>query len=177
MKTKIALALSLVLAFSAAPAHSHDLLVDISPAPNGVVSSTSFEATLTFNNPILEIVDASNAELATKLAGTDQWQIHPITIKDKTLVAQIQVAEPGTYDLRWNVVSSDGHPISGDSIFVVDAVAAEEELAPVAMAATTTETNTSQDIPALLWFGIVMVALGAVFAPIGLMMRRKAKRS
>lgn len=177
MKSKIALALSLVLAFSVAPAHSHDLLVDISPAPNGVVSSTSFEAILTFNNPILEIGDASNAELATKLMGTDQWQIQPITINDKTLVAQIEVAEPGTYDLRWNVVSSDGHPISGDSIFIVEVVAVEEELEPVAMVATTTETNTPQDIPALLWVGIVMVALGAVFAPIGLMMRRKAKKS
>lgn len=177
MKTKLALSLSLILAFSGAPAHSHDLLVDISPAPNGVVSSTLFEAVLTFNNPLLEIVDSSNSELATKLVGTDQWQIHPITIEDKTLVAQIQVAEPGTYDLRWNVVSSDGHPISGDSIFVVDAVAVAEELEPVALSATTTETSASQDIPALLWVGIVMVALGAVFAPIGLTIRRKAKKS
>lgn len=177
MKIKIALSLSLILAFSATPAHSHDLLVDISPAPNGMVSSTDFEAVLTFNNPLLEIADSSNAELATKLTGTDQWQVQPITIKDKTLRAQIEVAGPGTYDLRWNVVSSDGHPISGDSVFVVDATAAEEELEPVATAATTTETDSSQDVPAGLWIGLAMVALGAVFAPIGLMMRRKAKRS
>jgi hypothetical protein len=35
----------------------------------------------------------------------------------------------------------------------------------------------SQDIPAGFYVGLALVALGAVFAPIGLMMRRKSKKS
>jgi hypothetical protein len=38
-------------------------------------------------------------------------------------------------------------------------------------------TSESQDIPAGFYVGLALVALGAVFAPIGLMMRRKSKKS
>jgi hypothetical protein len=83
------------------------------------------------------------------------------------------------------VVSSDGHPISGESTFVVDAAASTggikiaitaEEPEAVAFAEPVAEAG-SEEIPAGFYIGLLMVALGAVFAPIGLMMRRKSKKS
>jgi hypothetical protein len=73
-------------------------------------------------------------------------------------------------------VGSDGHTISGDSNFVLEGSASEETALPYVDLEPVT-TSESQDIPAGFYVGLALVALGAVFAPIGLMMRRKTKKS
>lgn len=178
MRTRISLALTLVLALISAPATAHDVLVEISPEAGEVITSSSFEAVLTFDNPLLVIESQTNAELATKLVGSSEWTAHPITISDRTLTAQVELTESGSYDLRWNVVSSDGHPISGESTFVLEAVTTDVAPEIAVMAAETEEPVTgSGEIPGGFYIGLLMVALGAVFAPIGLMMRRRSKKS
>jgi methionine-rich copper-binding protein CopC len=167
----------LIWALSAAPAQAHDLLVNISPAQGAVVASSSFEAVLTFNNPLLVIEGETNAELSTKLVDSTEWTAHPLEISGTTLVAQVVVAEAGSYDLRWSAVSSDGHRISGDSTFAVDVAMIEDGQAVVQTAAEPEQAATEAQIPAGFYVGLLMVALGAVFAPIGLMMRRRSKKS
>jgi methionine-rich copper-binding protein CopC len=176
MRTKITLTAAAALLLLQTPAYAHDLLVDINPAPGEVISTSSFEAVLTFNNPLLVIESETNAEFATKLQGTSDWATHPISIEDKTMVAQVELTEAGAYDLRWSVVGSDGHTISGDSNFVLEGSASEETAVPYVDIEPVT-TSESQEIPALFYVGLALVALGAVFAPIGLMMRRKSKKS
>jgi hypothetical protein len=73
-------------------------------------------------------------------------------------------------------VGSDGHTISGDSNFVLEGLVSEEIAVPFGEAEIVTAAE-SQDIPAGFYVGLALVALGAVFAPIGLMMRRKSKKS
>ena len=177
MRTKIALASLLALLLTQTPAQAHDLLIDITPAPGEVVSTSSFEAVLTFNNPLLVIESETNAELATRLQGASEWTSHPISIDDQNLVSQVDLIEPGSYELRWSVVSSDGHPISGDSNFVLEGLVSEEVAVPFGAEPEVTTTSESQDIPAGFYVGLALVALGSVFAPIGLMMRRKSKKS
>ena len=177
MRTKITLTALLALLLIPTPAQAHDLLVDINPAPGDVISSSSFEAVLTFNNPLLVVESETNAEVATKLQGSSDWTIHPFTIDDRTLVAQVELSEPGAYDLRWSVVGSDGHTISGDSNFVLEGVPSEETAVPLTSEPELATASESQDIPAGFYVGLALVALGAVFAPIGLMMRRKSKKS
>jgi hypothetical protein len=142
-----------------------------------VISTSSFEAVLTFNNPLLVVESKTNAEVATKLQGTSDWVAHPIDIDDRTLVAQVELIEAGSYDLRWSVVGSDGHTISGDSNFVLEGLAFEETAGPLTAEPELATVSESQDIPAGFYVGLALVALGAVFAPIGLMMRRKSKKS
>ena len=176
MRTKITLSALLTLLLIPAPAQAHDILVDINPAPGEVILTSSFEAVLTFNNNLLVIEAGTNAELSTKFQGSADWTSHPIAIEGRTMVAQVELGEPGSYDLRWSVVSSDGHTISGDSIFVLEGLVSEEIAVPFGQAELAT-TAESQDIPAGFYVGLALVALGAVFAPIGLMMRRKSKKS
>jgi methionine-rich copper-binding protein CopC len=178
MRTKITLTALLALMLIPTSAHAHDLLVDINPAPGEVLTSSSFEAVLTFDNPLLVIEGETNAELSTKLVDSTEWTAHPFAIAGTTLVAQVVLAEAGSYDLRWSVVSSDGHPISGASTFAVD-VAMIEGAEAVALTAAEPEqaANEPAQIPAGFYVGLLMVALGAVFAPIGLMMRRRSKKS
>jgi methionine-rich copper-binding protein CopC len=177
MKTKITLTALLALLIVQTPAYAHDVLVDINPAPGEVISTSSFEAILTFNNPLVVIAAETNAEFATKLQGTTDWISHPIAIADKTMVAQVELSEAGPYDLRWSVIGSDGHAISGDSNFVFEGLALEETVVPLAGEPELAAAGESQDIPVGFYVGLALVALGAVFAPIGLMMRRRSKKS
>ena len=185
MRFKLLIIATTVLSLLSAPALAHDQLVEITPTPGEVVATSSFEAVLTFDNPLLVIEGQTNAALETKPAESTDWITHPITINGNILTAQVNLTETGSYDLRWNVVSSDGHPISGESTFAVDTAAAEggvqiaitaEEPEAVAFAEPVAEAG-SDEIPAGFYIGLLMVALGAVFAPIGLMMRRKSKKS
>ena len=92
-----------------------------------------------------------------------------------TLTAQIELTESGTYDIRWKVVSSDGHGITGESSIVLELPVPVETPEPVVVIAPAVEPE--PEIPSGFYVGLAMVALGAVFAPIGLMMRRRAKKS
>lgn len=177
MRTKISITALLALLLIQSPAYAHDALVDITPAPGEVISTSSFEAVLTFNNDLLVIESEANAEVATKLQGSTDWISHPVTITGKTMVAQVALSEAGSYDLRWSVVGSDGHTISGDSNFVLEGLVSEETAQPLTTGAEISTTSETQDIPAGFYVGLALVALGAVFAPIGLMMRRKSKKS
>lgn len=180
LKSSIVLALLATVMF-AFPAKGHDLLIDIQPAAATVLTEGSFEATLTFNNPLLVVAGETNAELSTKLVGATDWVNHEIEIAGPVLTAQVNLTESGEYDLRWKVVSSDGHPISGESTFSLElsGTSSEEEAsAPVLIGPALVEAA-SQDGGSLVGFyiGLAMVILGVIFAPIGLIIRRRARRS
>ena len=180
LRFTLAIALLSTLVLGSA-ANSHDLLVDIEPAENSVVTESNFQAVLTFNNPLLVIEGESNAEVATQLVGTEEWQVHEISITDRVLTSSISLSEPGEYLLRWSVVSSDGHPISGESTFTLDIeplTSPEQSEEPMVISPNPTqEQSASNDSLTGFYIGLGMVALGAIFAPIGLLMRRRAKKS
>jgi methionine-rich copper-binding protein CopC len=180
LKSSIAIALLATLVF-AYPAKSHDLLIEIEPVAGAVITEGSFEAKLTFNNPLLVVEGETNAELATKLVGSDEWLNHDVFVADQVLTAQIDLSEAGDYDLRWKVVSSDGHPISGDSTFTLEiesAVNQEDSESPILIApAPVGEQSSGEGSLVGFYIGLAMVILGVIFAPIGLMIRRRARKS
>lgn len=175
MRAKYLAVTALFLALYSSPAQAHDLLIDITPAAGEVVTSSNFQATLTFNNDLLSVADAQNAGLETKLSGTEDWVSHEVLVDGKTLTAKIELTLSGTYDLRWKVVSSDGHAITGDSSLVIELPEPVASPEPVIVISPTIEQES--EIPAGFYVGLAMVAIGAVFAPIGLLMRRRAKKS
>lgn len=177
LKTSVILTLLATFLFSS-QASAHDLLVDIDPAPNSVVEVSEFDATLTFNNPLLVVEGEANAELSTRLVGTENWSNHEISIIDRVLTAKISLSEPGDYELRWKVVSSDGHPISGDSTFTLNVPESEtpsDSTEPILIAPAPAETGGGSMVG--FYVGLAMVILGVIFAPIGLIIRRRAKQS
>jgi methionine-rich copper-binding protein CopC len=175
VKAKYLAVPALFLALFSSPAQAHDLLIDITPAAGEVVTSSTFQATLTFNNNLLSIAGEQNAGLETKLSGTEDWVSHEVLVHGPTLTAQIELTESGAYDIRWKVVSSDGHGITGDSSIVLELPEPVASPEPAVVIAPVSARE--PEIPAGFYVGLAMVALGAVFAPIGLMMRRRAKKS
>ncbi len=176
MRLKTSVILTLIATCLLTPqASAHDLLVDIDPAPNSVVEVSEFDAKLTFNNPLLVVEGETNAELSTRLVGTENWSNHEISIIDRVLTAKISLSEPGDYELRRKVVSSDGHPISGDSTFTLNVPESETPSDPILIAPAPAETGDGSMVG--FYVGLAMVILGVIFAPIGLMIRRRAKQS
>ena len=175
MRRKYLALTALLLALFSSPANAHDLLIDMTPAAGEVMTTSNFEATLTFNNDLLSVEGEQNAGLETKLSGTEEWVSHEVVVAGPTLTAQIELTESGTYDIRWKVVSSDGHGITGESSIVLELPVPIETPEPVVVIAPVAEQE--PEIPSGFYVGLAMVALGAVFAPIGLMMRRRAKKS
>ena len=180
LKSSIALALLTTLLF-AYPAQGHDLLIEIEPAAGAILTEETFQAKLTFNNPLLVVEGETNAELATKLVGSEDWVNHDVVVEDQVLTSQVSLIEAGEYDLRWKVVSSDGHPISGDSTFTlqIDSSSNQEDLdAPIVIApAPIAEQGAEEGSLVGFYIGLAMVSLGVIFAPIGVMFRRRARKS
>lgn len=173
----LALALLVVLGAPGSAALAHDTLVDISPKAGEVIESSKFQVLLTFNNPPLLISGESNALVATRLAGTNQWLEHPVSLSENVLTADVELLVSGEYELSWQVISSDGHPISGESNFVLNIANSTEEEPVIISPNPSGESEIAASPLSGFYIGLAMVVLGAVFAPIGLLMRRKAKRS
>jgi methionine-rich copper-binding protein CopC len=151
--------------------------VDIDPKEAAVLTEGNFEAKLTFNNPLLVVAGESNAQLATKPVSSSNWTEHEVSVSDRELRARVILTEPGEYDLRWKVVSSDGHPISGVSSFTLDIESSEESSPAVTTPDSTQVPEESGRSMVGFYIGLAMVVLGVIFAPIGLIIRRRAMRS
>jgi copper resistance protein C len=176
LQSTVALALMGTLLF--APAGSaHDLLVDINPAASAILTDGRFEAKLTFNNPLLVVAGESNSQLATKPVSSNDWTEHEVSVSGRVMSAQVVLTEPGEYDLRWKVVSSDGHPISGTSNFSLDIESSGESSQSVIAQGPSQVPEESGRSMVGFYIGLAMVVLGVIFAPIGLVMRRRAMRS
>lgn len=121
--TPLALAATLLAAFVflfAWPqsAAAHDTLIESNPAADSSIETLPAELTLTFSAALIP------GEGSTEVAVTDaagESVTDGDAILDGALVTQPLVAEAdaGEYHVLWKVVSSDGHPTSGEFRFTV----------------------------------------------------------
>ena len=180
-----ALVAALLVAFAvvlgtASPAHAHDELLGSDPAANATIDALPGQLTLTFSAEIADDEGASVVEV-TDAAGTALAAGTPV-VRDNLVTQALSGEASGAVTVLWKVVSSDGHPISGEFSFTVTAAptptaAPTETTAPTPSAtaapsetATPTPTVTSEPAAsdgssALPWViaGVLLVALiGAV---------------
>ncbi len=175
----IALAAALLTAFLvlAGPlsASAHDALTASSPAADSTVETLPAELTLTFS---AKLIDGEGAtEVVVTDADGDSVTDGPATVNG-AIVTQplVSEAEAGEYRVIWKVVSSDGHPTSGEFSFSVTeatgvAAAVEpttsptEEALPTAPSTTAPPTTDAPDsaAPAADTTGIwILAILGAL---------------
>lgn len=106
-------------------AHAHAALVDIQPADGAVVAHAPQTFSLTFSEPtsplVLKLVrpDGSSAVL-------DRYALRDATLD----IAAPADLGTGTHVLTWRVISEDGHPVGGSSIFSIGAPSAGGLVAP-----------------------------------------------
>lgn len=124
---------------------AHDELIGSEPADGDTVAADSLETlTLTFSANIAEI------GAMVEVTGEDDEQVgsEPRVQGPDVIVDLQEDLAAGRYDVAWRVTSSDGHPISGEFYFEVEApeepVAEPTEDATEDAAADATEEATGQ---------------------------------
>lgn len=96
------------MALLAPAASAHDELVSSSLQSDEALDQAPTEVVLTFSGEPLEL---GTTAMVTDLDGTDHAT--STTVDGHDAVIAIGPLEDGFYDVRWRVVSSDGHPLSG----------------------------------------------------------------
>jgi methionine-rich copper-binding protein CopC len=101
---------------TAAPASAHDKLISSDPASDQKLAEAPTTVSLTFS---ADVLDMGAAVVVSDASGTD-WVSTTPTIDGPTVTATLEEGLPDAgYEIRWRVVSSDGHPITGVVPFTV----------------------------------------------------------
>jgi len=190
-----ALVAALLLAFvvvlaGASPAQAHDELLGSDPAADSSLDALPAQLTLTFSAEIADDEGASVVEV-TDAAGTTLVDGAP-TVHDNVLTQPLAGEASGAVTVLWKVVSSDGHPISGEFSFTVAGAPAPTptptETAAPTQSATTAPSETVEPTPtvtslpaasdgssALPWIIAGVLALALIGAVVYLLVSRSRR--
>lgn len=151
----------LLLASAAAPAFAHDELLGTDPAIDSVQETLPPELELTFSGVLLT-GDGATEVVVTDAAGNDLTEGDPVL--DGVRVTQaLSGTASGEVHVAWRVVSSDGHPISGEYSFQVgDGAAATDDGTPPATAIPGEDTADGDLLPVWIIIGVVILIGGVV---------------
>lgn len=170
------------------PASAHDQLLASNPSEGAVVSAAPTEVRLDFSNTVL---DLGGIVIVVDRNGTN-WAAGPLAT-GRSVTQKLRAGAPdGAYQIRWQVVSADGHPISGIVNYSVGESAAEPITANPSHGAGTTnppaeraqDAATPADIAGLtplqlygaLGLGGAAVGVGAFVLVSSLIRRRTAAK-
>jgi methionine-rich copper-binding protein CopC len=118
MRRLVAWFLCLALVLAAAPLAAHSLLLESSPAANATVASAPTELRLRFNNRIEKRL--SRLKLVDERGTARDLPVAEDGAADR-LTAPVPSIAPGRYRVEWQVLSTDGHVVTGRFSFIVKA--------------------------------------------------------
>ena len=105
-----------LVALGTTPAGAHAQLVAATPGPGSTVAAVPAEVRLTFDGAPY---DYGLAVVVLSPSGS-HIETGRVSVDGNDVVQRLGGAnQPGTYDVRWRVVSADGHPASGEYTFDV----------------------------------------------------------
>ncbi|WP_187614868.1 MULTISPECIES: copper resistance CopC family protein [Microbacterium] len=175
---------------TAAPATAHDQLLESSPADGERLEAPPASVTMTFSGELLVLDDSTaGATVLVVDAEGEDWATGEVEVRGRNVTAALEADMPaGGYQVRWQVVSEDGHPIAGVIPFAIgDAAPLEttrnpEPEAPTATAdasdtADSSDQNadeTGDPFRAVLVGGTGAALAVAAFALILILRRRRA---
>ena len=133
---------AVVLVATAAPAAAHDDLISSTPTSGQQLETAPADVQLTFSADVLTI----GAAVIVVDASEQDWADGAPQIQGGLVTAPLRTGMPaGGYEIRWRVVSSDGHPISGVVPFTVATGAPVAEPSPTGQ--TSSDQPTSSPAP------------------------------
>ena len=108
----VLVAAALALA-QAAAASAHDYLVETSPASGAVQTGPLTQVSLTFNDRVLDLTGDGSSAILQVTAGGWYFETGCPTVLDRSVTAPVTLGAAGAYTVDWQVVSADGHTVSG----------------------------------------------------------------
>lgn len=113
------LAVAAVLAL-ATPASAHNSIVSTTPAEGSTVTEQPEQLVITTNDNLLDLGEAGQSN-QIQVTGPGDEQLYYGTacaaVNGPALVMPLQLGEAGEYTVVWQLVSTDGHPLSGTYTF------------------------------------------------------------
>lgn len=159
-----------LLISTASPASAHDELLGTDPAAGATVAALPSEVVLTFSGVLLT-GDGATQVVVTDAAGADLTAGDPVV--DGVRVTQPLTGDAsGAVQVAWRVVSSDGHPISGQFVFSVgeSASTTPATTSPTPTAPAPAAQAAADDLTAV-WVAVgIVVIVGGL---IGLLLARR----
>jgi methionine-rich copper-binding protein CopC len=181
-------------------ASAHDELIDSTPTSGQTLTELPSTFSVTMNEPLLTLDGSNSFALQITDAAGNYYGDGCLTEDGATLSTPAALGVAGSYTLAWQVVSNDGHPVSGEIPFSwqppADAepspalaappvcgedpqpvVTDEPTSAPTAAPSPSAETPAASAIdPALVWWiGGGVVAAGLVIAAAILIASRRPR--
>lgn len=185
--TIAAVAVATVAALAvAAPASAHDTIVSSTPAADSQLTAAPTEVVLTFSNTLLSLDENSGTAMTVIDESGEDWVAGPPAVAADTVTVPLAEGMPGgAYTVTWQVVSSDGHPTSGEYGFSLtlpeasaepsatpsETAAAEPTDPPSDAAQPAQQSDDSMPWPLLIGLGVVLLA--AIVTAIVIAVRRK----
>jgi methionine-rich copper-binding protein CopC len=167
-----ALALSAPLAASA-----HDSLDSSTPAAGTTVDSVD-AVTLTFSEPVLALGKDQQSTAVQVRKGDRYFETDCPSLSDAVVSAPVALGGAGEYEVVWQVVSDDGHPVSGSYTFTYAPAAgttAAQGRATPACGGQASAAGGSDD-GVLLGVAVGVVALAAVGVAAAFVVGRRRTR-
>ena len=130
----------------ASPAHAHDGLASSDPIADSVLDVAPVAITLTFTADILGGA-TSTAVIVNDATGAQVQAGDPVIDGPVVTQALSPTATSGAFLVTWRVVSSDGHPISGEFSYTVNAPAPAPTTSESASAAPSAAPSESATVP------------------------------
>ncbi len=172
-----AVALVLIVAV-ASPAAAHDELISSSPTNGQRMPEAPTSVSLSFSASVLTI---GAAVIVADQSGKD-WVIGDPEVDAGTVTVALAPGMPDAgYEVRWRVVSSDGHPVSGLVPFTVGdgSPLSHDSASGSSPAATATGAEASPPAPSIprrILVGLIGAVLAAaLFAGILFITRRRPR--
>ncbi|WP_197738269.1 copper resistance CopC family protein [Agromyces terreus] len=106
---------ALLVAVPAMSASAHNYVVSTTPAEDAVVTEQPGQVSLQTNDELLDL--GTGAALLVQGPDGLYYGDGCAVIDGPSAVADVDLGEAGTYTVLWQVVSTDGHPISGEWTF------------------------------------------------------------
>lgn len=152
----------------ALPAQAHDALIDQSPQAGETLQAGVVEIKLDFNNELLNLGESS-AEILIQNSQGELQNPGCAQVEGRQALVKLDLAEPGEYSVAWRVVSSDGHPISGEFNFELEnttGYTADPNFSFIECAEPTLISSPEEAAPSgywVLWASLGLVAVGLFF--------------
>jgi methionine-rich copper-binding protein CopC len=129
----------------ASPANAHDELASTDPSADSTVDALPEQLTLVFSGELATDPGATELQV-TDAAGTSLADGDPV-VEGTNVTQTLAGAASGAITVLWKVVSSDGHPISGEFGFTVTAPPTPTPTSTPTASATPIETPTAEPTP------------------------------
>lgn len=126
-------------------AMAHDRLVEATPSEGETLTESPAKVTLRYS---AQLLPTGKAAIQIKDASGAQFPVTNLTVEGDTISGDVETALSGDYTVVWRVVSSDGHPITGDYTFTVTpAEGAAETAESEATDADTSDKTSDETLP------------------------------